>query len=477
MDNRQTRRKYLLALGATSAVGLAGCSQGNSTQQQTATEAPTSNLGGANFAFEYAASDQQVVIEFNGGAGILAGDLQVRSSTGVQAEWAELGSSVASPGERISTGATAILGPNILNWEQPVGRDETIRLVHVGQETPATLGRFTPPESSTLTSTVPLTDAPTEEPIEAPTETPTEELDTTAPSITAFSISNPSGQDLRTSFDSDERLSTIQVTVSGAETTVLTTDDFSETSSGGAYSYEATYQASSDGDYTATLDEAADASDNDGASGQSVSLSVSTSEVLYEYTWESGTLGDWEKTSVQYGSYTDTFEIVQNDPISDDYSPQTEVLNDRIGVENTDLSQELEDTTVSSVSGQFRIEGDLDANFVNFNGFSLGPGRVVFYHQDREIRWNNGGAPDSQENPTVLASFTPGEVYDITISINDESFSASVNGSETENLAPADGESAEVNQFYIDCRNSGGSGPSVYDGPIYFAWDNIEIYS
>ena len=267
MDNQQTRRSYLRALGVTGALGLAGCSQitGND-ERSTATRVPTSSLGDATFTFEYAADSRKVTIQFNGGADIIASELQVRSSTGAQVGWAQLGSTITGPDERISAGATAVLGRDILNWGQPVGAGETIRLVHVGQDSPATLGRFTPPESSTLTSTVP----PTPE----PTDTPTRETDTTPPSIRAFSISNPSGQKLRTSFESNERLATVRVSISGAEAVVLTTPDFAETNSSGTYTYEATYEAGSDGDYTATLEKAVDSSGNDGATESSVTLSI-----------------------------------------------------------------------------------------------------------------------------------------------------------------------------------------------------------
>lgn len=269
MNSKQTRRAYLLTLGLTSTVGLSGCLQGNLSQQQTETEGPSGNIDEANFSFEYAAEDQQVVIEFRGSAEILAGDLQVRSSTGSQTEWAELGSTVAGPEERIRQGATAILGSTILNWDQPVSRDETIRLVYMGKETPATLGRFSPPESSTVTSTTPETDSNT-------TDSGTTDSDTTVPSITVFRLSNPSGQILRTSLKSDEQLSTIQISISGPEAIVLTTNDFSEMTSNGSYTYEATHQASSDGEYRATLDEASDEAGDNGASGQSVGVSVDT---------------------------------------------------------------------------------------------------------------------------------------------------------------------------------------------------------
>jgi len=274
MSEQSTRRRYLQLLGATGLAGVAGCSQFGSTGQKTATELPTSNLGGANFTFEYTAQQQQVTIQFNGGARIAGGSLEVRSSAGPAVTWTQLGSTVAGENERLSEGTTAVLGEEILNWGQPVGQEETIRLVFVGGDGPSTLGRFTPTEASTLTSTVPST--PTSEPTGEPIETSTSSSDTIAPSVTAFSLSNPSGQELRTSFESDEPLTSIEVSINGAESASLRTGDFSEAIGAESYTYEATYQASADGDYTATLDEATDGSGNDGASGQSVSITVTT---------------------------------------------------------------------------------------------------------------------------------------------------------------------------------------------------------
>jgi len=98
------------------------------------------------------------------------------------------------------------------------------------------------------------------------------DTDTTAPTISSFSVSNPSGQDVEVSFDSSETLSSISVSITGAETATLTASDFTE--SGGTYT--ATYQASTDGDYTATLDTAEDSAGNDGASSQSGTVTVDT---------------------------------------------------------------------------------------------------------------------------------------------------------------------------------------------------------
>jgi hypothetical protein len=101
-------------------------------------------------------------------------------------------------------------------------------------------------------------------------------FETEAPSISSFSASNPSNQDVRVSFDSDKQLSTIDVTISTAESANLATDDFSETDNGGGYTYEATYTGSSDGTYDVSLATAKDSNGNDGSSGESDSVDVST---------------------------------------------------------------------------------------------------------------------------------------------------------------------------------------------------------
>jgi len=339
------RRKFLRLCGLTGIGALAGCS-GINTDESTQKSRSTSNLGGANFDFEYVQDQDQVIIQYNGGAEIVAGDLQVRSSNGLQIQWSQLGSTVAGSNDRISPDATAVLGENVLNWEEPVSGDETIRLVHTGRDAPATLGRFTPPEQSTLTSTVPQVDTPT--PTEEPTATPTPELDTTAPSISAFSISNPSGQNLRTSFESDEQLADIEVTITGAASTVLTESAFSETTNGGIYSYEATYGANSDGDYTAGLTEAADMSGNDGANAESVTLSVDTTT--------STTLALRHKLN---GDFSDSVNNITGEPASDGYA----FVEDRGGT-----VLELSGSGMSTSGGYYSIPQDELADYLATGG-------------------------------------------------------------------------------------------------------------
>ena len=317
-----TNRRTFLRLGVTGAlVGTAGCSQEFTTSSESdETERTPPDLDRASFEFRYDTQQRQATIEFTGGAPIRGGNIQIRTDSGNQVSWAELGSTTTDVDQRLEAGSTAVLGAEIINWGDPVAPDASIRLVYTGQETPATLGRFEPTATTTLTTTVPTattpeaTAIPTSPPSDTPTETvtPTETAtptdtstptqtetatptdtstpaqtetstptDGTAPSISAFSLANPSDRRLRPSFDSSEPLPEIEVAIGGAEATTLTADAFSETETGdGTYRYEATYDASIDGAFTATLRRAADASGNDGAEGQSVELSVITTDAI-----------------------------------------------------------------------------------------------------------------------------------------------------------------------------------------------------
>lgn len=315
-----SRRQFLKAGLAGTALGASGClrlSQGGEESTPDSTETPV-DLTSAQFEFHYDPASDEVTITYNGGVNLTSRNLQIRHSDGKQVMWAALGSTAEATDEQLTTGATATIGPNIRNWNQPVGPTATIRLVYTGKDTSTTLGRFTPTESMSLTTTIPkptaeqprttrtttpsesTTETPQDPPTvetrtpskvptprsptsETPTETPsTTETPTPTPSgtdstiITGFSISNPSGQQLRVSFDADAQLSDIEIEIDGQATATLSTDQFRQITQPNAYTYEATYDPQSDGTYTATLQRAADRSGNDGANGQSVSLTVDT---------------------------------------------------------------------------------------------------------------------------------------------------------------------------------------------------------
>ena len=88
------------------------------------------------------------------------------------------------------------------------------------------------------------------------------------PTISSFSATNPDSQDIEVSFDSDEQLSTISVDISTAESATLTADDFSKEWGNGDFTYTATYEGSTDGQYDVTLSTAADSEGADVASGE-----------------------------------------------------------------------------------------------------------------------------------------------------------------------------------------------------------------
>lgn len=104
--------------------------------------------------------------------------------------------------------------------------------------------------------------------------------DGAAPIINSITTTNPSTKNVNVTIKTGEQLggsaSDIAVSISGAETASLDRDDFTESGTG-PYTYEAQYTGSSDGTYTATLDTANDSAGNDGADGESDSVTVDTS--------------------------------------------------------------------------------------------------------------------------------------------------------------------------------------------------------
>lgn len=104
----------------------------------------------------------------------------------------------------------------------------------------------------------------------------TANADTTAPTITNLSATNPQGRDVEVSFESDEELSQINTTISqgGSRVAVLDETDFTTTNATAPFNYTATYTVSNAGEYNVTLNRAEDGNGNDGASGQNVTVAV-----------------------------------------------------------------------------------------------------------------------------------------------------------------------------------------------------------
>lgn len=113
----------------------------------------------------------------------------------------------------------------------------------------------------------------------SPNDSTTVVVDTQVPQVSDYAVTNPQDPSINVSFNASEQLDDVVVEITdnqGNVVTRLTESDFVETNTGGTYGYEASYNVSSKGKYTATLDAAEDAVNNDGASGQSGTVQIQT---------------------------------------------------------------------------------------------------------------------------------------------------------------------------------------------------------
>jgi ABC-type transport system substrate-binding protein len=171
-NDGESRRGFLKASAVGAVLGTTGCLRfagGNETDTAaTETREPTpGEPASAQFQFAYDADAQAVTITVVGDVGVPAGDLQIRGG-GRAVAWSALGSTGVAAGDTLGDGATVTVGPDVDNWETPIDPDDTVRVVYLGGDSPTTVAQYTPPESATVTTTIPPTEAAT------PTETETE---------------------------------------------------------------------------------------------------------------------------------------------------------------------------------------------------------------------------------------------------------------------------------------------------------------
>jgi hypothetical protein len=154
-------------------------------------------------------------------------------------------------------------------WTQTAGPD--VSLSDAGTVRP----RFVAPDvagDTTLTFAVEVSDG-------TATDTDTvdvtvQPVDETAPSISDFDVT-ADAQDVDVSVTVDEELASLVVTLGGDASGTLSLSEFEGTDNGdGTFTYTADVSTGSDGTFSATLTEAADADGNDGAGGQSDSVTV-----------------------------------------------------------------------------------------------------------------------------------------------------------------------------------------------------------
>lgn len=111
--------------------------------------------GGAGEAeFSFQASGTALDVTFEGGATLTAGAVELRSTDGTAAAWNELGSTSAAADETLQEGDVATVGPDVINWEDPVESGETVRVVFVADDgSPTTLATYPTAETTQPTGT------------------------------------------------------------------------------------------------------------------------------------------------------------------------------------------------------------------------------------------------------------------------------------------------------------------------------------
>ncbi|AUV82784.1 hypothetical protein C2R22_14990 [Salinigranum rubrum] len=243
-------------------------------------------------------------------------------------------------------------------------------------------------------------------------------VDTTPPALSSFAVTNPSGRDVGVSFDSDEQLGGLSVSLSGAESATLTLGDFTETDNGGSYTYDATYAGSVDGDYTVTLSSATDAAGNDGATEQSDTVTADAGPpLLSNYTVTNPTGGF---VNVSFDA-NESLSLV-NVSIS---GAETGLLTESDFTETVDGSRyNYSALYTASTSGSYTATLDRAEDGVGNDGASSQSGSVTVDASSPTITGFGVSNPDGQD---VNVSFVSDERLD--------SISVLISGAETGSLA------------------------------------------
>ncbi|MGQ3330833.1 beta strand repeat-containing protein [Halorubrum sp. FL23] len=200
-------------------------------------------------------------------------------------------------------------------------------------------------------------------------------IDTTV-ETTSLTATNDNAQEITVTVEADEQLSDLSASdgSDNAVSGVGDSGDFSETANdGGMYTYEATYDAGADGEYTVTLDSASDTNENtDNEPGlddtvsidttvettsltatnnnaQEITVTVEADEQLSDLTASDGSdnavsgvgdSGDFTETANDDDTYT--YEATYDAGADGDYTVTLDSVSDTNS--NTDDSPELDDT-------------------------------------------------------------------------------------------------------------------------------------
>lgn len=177
--------------------------------------------------------------------------------------------------------------------------------------------------------------------------------DTAPPKISSFSLTNPSDTTLQVSFDANESLVDIEVSISGDTTHALTEDDFTVTSDSGTYTYTATYDPGASGSYTATLEVATDDGGNDGSDEETDSVTIDDSTTNTTDNTSDGSTSSDNSTST---NSTDTSGTSDGTSGSSDNTSTTST--DDGSTSSGDNTSTTNDSTATPSDGTSTPDGD-----------------------------------------------------------------------------------------------------------------------
>ncbi|MFB6283850.1 MAG: PQQ-binding-like beta-propeller repeat protein [Halobacteria archaeon] len=285
--------------------------------------------------------------------------------------------------------------------------------------------------------------------------------DTNAPNITGFTVSNPSGQDVQVKFTTNESLDEITVDITGAESGQLTASggssgDFNSTSG----TIEATYTGSTDGTYTAKLIDANDSSGNNGSTGQSESVSITSKpsvkidiktnepETGSKVTFNGSNSTDPDGTITSY-EWTINGTTKTGKEVNETFdSPGIYEVELNITDDNSNTASETTKFLVTNSSGS-KVSGT-----ENNSGYRHGVQSVV---DAVSLNWSYDTGASVNSSPAVMGDnvyvgSSTGKLYKLD----------SDNGTEIWNFSTGD----DVN-----------SSPVVKDGTVYFGSNDDKLYA
>ncbi|WP_276299649.1 OmpL47-type beta-barrel domain-containing protein [Halorussus lipolyticus] len=259
-------------------------------------------------------------------------------------------------------------------------------------------------------------------------------VDTTIPEVADFSARSLADGSIAVNFSANESLGDIAVSVSGPDSATLTEADFTNDSG----TYTATYAPATDGEYTVTVERAADEFGNDGATGQTDSVVVDT---------HAPEISNFTATSADGRSVVVTFD-------SNESLVGISLVHE--GLTEVDLS---ENETAGDYTYQWTLEADEDGEY------------TVRLVEAVDAHGNDGAG--NRTVSAVVDTRAPNTSATLSGTETDAGFSSDV----TLNLTVSDALSGVSETNY----RLGGSGDWVpYDGNVTISGDGnrtVEFYS